>query len=311
MGAGFVVSSGCTTAMPQPCKWPKTFEHHHLVLKHGCDAADIRAASRKLKALGSVLLLNALPGDVCSDVLSHMLKCEFAISQNAMNDRSEVGTGDRSSMVCDELWDSESLIGAMDLGCLHSLLRRYMRADCWRRYHIVKAGGDKVQPYTFNTQQTHSDGAGGLQLYSTPGPIFSLQGRCWSSALAFSFAVHGVSVDNAAIKISDWAAMESYVARNGMNPPAMEDENGVVERLPMPMGSILVRDVRVWHGGTQNERHNVRWLPGFVVASQYMMDCEYPYGYRPCRNLRNSRWSEVVQGHPGLKSHLDYVWRPY
>ena len=80
------------------------------------------------------------------------------------------------------------------------------------------------------------------------------------------------------MRIVGWPEMEKFLgAHVGREAPSLEEELAQVPHwlgskiFPLDPGDVLVRDIRVWHGGCPNLSREPRYLPSLEVASRELV----------------------------------------
>lgn len=83
------------------------------------------------------------------------------------------------------------------------------------------------------------------------------------------------------------------------SPPILSKEPEMVKGsllCPLPRGSVVLRDLRLWHGGTPNSLNRTRYLPGseFVSSAWAARKCGSGDHYDPCRPVLPKELHETL-----------------
>jgi len=153
----------------------------------------------------------------------------------------------------------------------------HMRGCQSRDWAYGVAGGDVVAAHTTSYQDLHSD------QWSYPVNMMF-----WGYSLAISVALHDIDVRGGPIRAVPWDVLNDY----SMYPKDVADESpdGSTSIL-MRKGQILIRDVRVAHGGSPNLLDFDRFLPGLQIFSPSVHDGD-TYGCPPNHVRRASAYSK-------------------
>ena len=96
------------------------------------------------------------------------------------------------------------------------------------------------------------------------------------------------------------------------HPPAYDGICSYASLHGLAKGSIIVRDIRLWHGGCTNSSNIDRFLPGTLVSSVDGLSYGYENGvaYRPRRTMPSELYQQIQSDpdHP-LHGHCDYIAR--
>ncbi len=181
---------------------------------------------------------------------------------------------------------------------IHIQLLANLHGDRWGRFSVTKFGGDfnfriPTASYWTGTQPLHTD-------FNACKPFTPEEGdpndppcmHVWQPpTIASSVACHDISELDGPFRTMTWNQMAAWGCFTNRSIPTLEDElrfqthcpELVAHKLVMPRGSVLVRDVRVFHAGSWNKFPlRTRFLPGFL-------SCGFGYvhtaGYRPAREV--------------------------
>lgn len=156
--------------------------------------------------------------------------------------------------------------------------------DARPSYVPITAGGDYCLGDVSYFQWLHSDWTS-----ATVGALREQDGgeawdpqhcRCIPPLLCINFCLQPLTRWNGAMRIVPWADMRRHWSNFA---PTFEEEVHewpswlLAKVFPANVGDALIRDVRVWHGGTPNLSGEVRFLPSIMVMSRRMFDWA---GYR-------------------------------
>mmetsp|Transcript_67285 Transcript_67285/g.217191 ORF Transcript_67285/g.217191 Transcript_67285/m.217191 type:complete len:469 (+) Transcript_67285:59-1465(+) len=125
-------------------------------------------------------------------------------------------------------------------------------------YVLCGGGGEVVLGGTDEYQDLHAD-------ISRQPPSCDTQAR--PPLVVVNFAVHPIAEEHGPTRI--WPAHGR--PRHHERPVKLRDEPQEVRRstlAPLPVGSCVVRDARIWHGGTPNHRTYARYLPNLEFFSR-------------------------------------------
>eukprot|EP00927_Polykrikos_kofoidii_P049282 TRINITY_DN43360_c0_g1_i1.p1 TRINITY_DN43360_c0_g1~~TRINITY_DN43360_c0_g1_i1.p1 ORF type:complete len:501 (+),score=58.10 TRINITY_DN43360_c0_g1_i1:83-1585(+) len=142
-------------------------------------------------------------------------------------------------------------------------------------YYAAGGGGDFVLGHTDLYQSLHPDIGGG-------GPLLYEQGP--PPAVGVSVVVEDLSCTNGPVRVAPGTH------RDEGTPPMLFEEttaHSMVLLCPLPAGSLIVRDLRLWHGGTPNLLNRTRYLPGleFVSFKWAQRSCGSGKIFDPCRPI--------------------------
>ena len=140
-------------------------------------------------------------------------------------------------------------------------------------------GGDFVRSGTENYQSLHSDlGPSGVppeERLDNPPPMVSV-----------NFTVQPITADNGPLRVIPSRKVIS--TKNNERPPYFSNEPEVLRQsklFPLSSGAAIIRDLRLWHGGTPNTSLNTRFLPSVEIMSvRYSAYVAGPhsFGYKYC-----------------------------
>ena len=129
----------------------------------------------------------------------------------------------------------------------------------------------------------------------------------WNTpCLMWSLALHDISDTQAPMQIDDWSSHREHVFLNGWGPRAE-----CKYRLCLPRGWACVRDVRLYHGGTENRSQKDRHMTGIVcvsVENQY-----HQQAWTPPKTLPQPQYDSLIQHEAmgyldGLRLHQVTQW---
>merc|ERR1712039_206264 len=135
-------------------------------------------------------------------------------------------------------------------------------------------GGDFVLGETDTHQRLHVD-LQQLEMYSTPTP---------PAAIVANFVVSNVSCRDGPMRlvphtqliplaVAEQASQGEHLARSSSleKEPVLRERLGLESVLACPMspGDVLLRDMRLWHGGTPNLGSDTRFLPSAEFLSPW------------------------------------------
>ncbi|CAK9082061.1 unnamed protein product [Durusdinium trenchii] len=121
-------------------------------------------------------------------------------------------------------------------------------------------GGDFVRGGTLNYQSLHSD-LGPSRVppehrSDNPPPMISV-----------NFTVQTITADNGPMRVIPG---RKVISGKTDSPPHFPDEPEVLRQsklFPLPLGAAIIRDLRLWHGGTPNCSPETRFLPSVEIMS--------------------------------------------
>ena len=128
------------------------------------------------------------------------------------------------------------------------------------RFWVAKRGGDICKKGCASDQTIHGD-----SVKQRPNKGKDVVISEW---IAASVAVHDIEEAMAPMRIITRTQMMQHEFNK---QPALEEEpqQWLQQKLCMRRGQILLRDPRVWHGGTRNFSEQDRFLPGLVWRMDY------------------------------------------
>lgn len=162
-----------------------------------------------------------------------------------------------------------------DNSAMHGVLRSFFPDG----YVAAGGGGDFVLPHTDTFQSLHRD-----TLYSS-GDV--------PPAVTVNFVVEDLTCEGGPLR-----AVPGTHVLDGEVPTMAEETRSSKESIlcPLPAGSIIIRDLRTWHGGTPNLSNRTRYLPSieFVASASYSKLCGRRWHFDPCRPLFPRAWHEKL-----------------
>ena len=136
-------------------------------------------------------------------------------------------------------------------------------------------------------QDLHSDDWGWWGGYDRPGTV------------AISLFVDDASENCAPLRI----VPKSSVAEPPLWGQETPDDHAC--KVLAPRGSVLIRDVNLWHSGTANETDQPRYLPGFRVFTAARLN---DFDWRPPRSIGDFDYVRLFPD-AELQEFFCYIWR--
>ena len=150
-------------------------------------------------------------------------------------------------------------------------------AGFWKPWQVWGGGGDLVRGFTRFWQDFHSD-------FPSTAPLDPearrndhtdrcLHDPAMPPAACVTMICHGISALNGPLGILTWKDMTDV---GGRYPPFLDEmfrcrPHLLASRLwPLEAGSLVIRDVRVWHCGTPNLTSSTRSNPGFICGPYWV-----------------------------------------
>ena len=163
-------------------------------------------------------------------------------------------------------------------------------------YVAYHAGGDFCLGSACGYQFMHSDWTvatrGTLGAKSSRyNPLYSVT---TPPLICVNFLVQPLTRWNGAMRIVPWSQMVGY---GSLDPPNLNDEYENTDWLasklfPQMAGVALIRDVRVWHGGTPNSSGQTRYLPAIMFMSRAAFEWQHK-GEDMVRALPNALFESI------------------
>lgn len=209
---------------------------------------------------GFAILHGVLSDETCARVLS---RCESILQEMLAMDKERLGNRGlgrysmgAASQSGQQLHHAEWALLLVDpvLDALDSIYGP-------GQYFLRGGGGEIVLGGVRGYQDLHAD-------ISTQNRLCDTQAR--PPLIVVNFAIHDIPEDHGPTRI--WPARGR--PRDRERPPAQDAEPSSVFRstlAPLPQGSCVVRDARIWHGGTPNYKANPRFLPNLEFFSREHM----------------------------------------
>jgi hypothetical protein len=120
-------------------------------------------------------------------------------------------------------------------------------------FHVVSAGGDFVIAGVDEYQGLHSDKQFKKDRGRMPPPVVSM-----------NFAVEDIGEENGPMRI-----LPGQLTHTECHKLEFEAESSKLSRLcPLSAGTVVIRDIRVLHGGTPNRSASTRFLPAVLLAAE-------------------------------------------
>jgi len=121
-------------------------------------------------------------------------------------------------------------------------------------FRCVRAGGDFVLPGERQFQYLHSD-----VIVARPANV-----HLPPPLISANFCVQDINGENGPMCMVPGTQLDGGCLRKDLLP-----EDCQTQRLfPLPVGAVILRDVRTMHGGSPNLAENIRFLPAVEFASQ-------------------------------------------
>ena len=201
----------------------------------------------------------------------------------------------------------------------HIQLLAELHGDRWGRFSVTKFGGDFNYnagcSYWLGTQPLHTD-------FTQCKPFTPWEGNsddppclhAWQPpAIASSVACHDIGELEGPIRSMTWKQMAEWGSFTSRWVPSLAEELAfeshrpglVATKIMMPKGSVLIRDVRVFHGGGWNQSpgswpERVRFLPGIITCG---FNFQHSSFYRPARAVPldyYNEWQQDASVNPAL-----------
>ena len=225
---------------------------------------------------GFCILLNALGGQEISDVLQTCLQVE---ADMLLLDPDRLGCRDAGRYSFGAAAKSGHMLHHP--AWQHLLQSRPVLMVLKRVFPegfvFCGGGGDFVLGKTVNYQSLHSD----LGPSRVPPECRSDQ----PPMISVNFTVQPVTGENGPLRVVPGRRM---VVGKTDAPPCFSEEPEVLRQsklCPLPPGAAIIRDLRLWHGGTPNGSNDTRFLPSVEVMSlkysQYISG-PHSFGYTYC-----------------------------
>ncbi|CAE8627771.1 unnamed protein product [Polarella glacialis] len=239
----------------------------------GSDASWALRAREVFKRAGFVIILDALGAGGCDEVLQacrrierEMLRLDPELLGCRDPGRYSFGAAARSGSLLHEpawrhLLDCQPVLAVLD-------------AALGKDWRFCGAGGDFVRGGSVHYQALHSD--------LGPQRVPLEQRVDWPPPkVAVNFTVQPIGADFGPMRILPCCK----VLDRGSMPPCfpIESEASRNSKLfPLPAGAAILRDLRVWHGGTPNLTPETRFLPNVELLSPkyatYIDDDDHSFG---------------------------------
>ncbi len=198
------------------------------------------------------------------------------------------------------------------------LTRVVLSSVAGRQYNassVTKLGGDFVEGGNTDDQLMHSDWTECKPLDPNSAadavcdlPVHSHSPPC----VCISIAVHDIGLAHGPLRIMTWDSMMDSMGKYGPEPPTLEQEcellalaDESIIRCTVPQGTAIIRDVRIWHGGTCNSLGRTRFLPGYLTCSHDYMHSRAMY--RPPRLVPRDLYNMYSLRYPNHGHKIDYI----
>ncbi|CAJ1390133.1 unnamed protein product [Effrenium voratum] len=225
-------------------------------------------ASKALEEQGFVVILDALKEraevqQVAQEVADRMLRQDPDRLGNRGPRRYSFGGASRTlHMMHLPGWER-----LLDNAAVHFLLATYYEEGA---FLACGGGGDFVLPGTSTFQSLHLD---------VGGPVHSLHK---APAVGVNFVLEDLSCADAPLRVVPFSH------RNTSEPPDLSREPWDMKSsvlCPLPAGAAIVRDLRLWHGGTPSAAAKPRLLPNaeFVSLQWGALTCGSGEILDPCQ----------------------------
>lgn len=275
-----LVADAATTYATDALGWvgvnpndPKIAELREELLAHnGLDGLEVLAPDEVERAAqnfyrdGYVVVKNVLDDD---QVARLKAACDREMANIAALDLERIGN--RGSHRYS--FGSASLTGSLthlpewrmliDIPTLTPILTEIFQSD---RYIARGAAGDFCLPGAFRYQPLHTDTNGG----DFTDPVGKLSYR---DLPAFRVCCNFAPVPFTAINGATRQIAGTQYSRLAI--PTLDEEPAWMKRStisPAPAGSVLIRDIRAWHGGTPNVSNHARAIPNVEYCAPWWRD---------------------------------------
>jgi hypothetical protein len=276
---------------------------------HSVEVDDDVKAAALFTRLGWVIVRNCLDSDTCRS-LSQWCKDHRMEYESQSHNWRRVG---HWSMSADSWWNRGSPVWKVLSNERFANLMGMAVGDWSGRWHLAKFAGDYVDASCSEDQGVHSDTCRPLDLeyyWDWHANKWRVKGWRECPVAALSFAVHDIYPDGAPLRIS---SKDGHIAAAELvgNDPELAMRLGLLrlDRVACPMGWAIIRDVRVWHGGTKNTLDATRYMPCVLATSNHMMTASSRTcgKYRPRECLAPDVWSYAQQ--LPVAKRLNYLYR--
>ena len=245
-----------------PCVSPSAMEPVHIVSLNCSDGNVVHAAAEAFWDDGAVILEDAISEHDCDAFYDGVLE-RFTNEDLPTFLRSGGAEGSRCNWVADAALQ-RLYLPILQHGVLRNLLVKLVG---WHRW--IKLTGDVVFPHCQADQALHSDWPSCMPLHSPPESEEKSCKHTWvPPCIVVSLVVETQRLAKAPLRLLNWKAMRALGGRRPPESlcPAARDAVCV----GVPKGALIIRDIRVWHGGTRMQEGCAalpRVLPGLQCVS--------------------------------------------
>jgi hypothetical protein len=256
-----------------------------------------------------VMVRNCLDAYTCAELLRWCENHALEYASRYSNFR-RVG---HYSMSADSWWYRDSPVWNVLSNALFANLMGMAVGDWNGRWHLTKFAGDYVDASCSEDQRTHSDTCRPLDLeywWDYAANKWRVWGWRHCPAAALSFVVQDIYPDGGPLQISSKGGHTAAAGLVG-NDPERATRLGLLplDRVACPWGWVIIRDIRVWHGGTANTLDATRYMPCVLATSNHMMTVAHGTEdrYMPHRCVAPDVWSSAQQ--LPVAKRLNYLYR--
>ena len=281
-------------------------EHNGLTGLELVDPTDVERAVRIFRRDGFVVVRDVLDAEETAALRRASAEAVKAIlAAEAEADDRAAGRGNRGrgrySFGGSSLTRSMLHLAEWRMLVDHPRLTPLVTAIFESADYVVRSGsGDFCLPGTTDYQVLHSDMRGYRP--SAPSPFSSFhdpRGILSTRELPCPYVCANVLVDDQT-RLNGPTRQIPGSQHSRASSPSLEDEPEWMRLstvCPAPAGSVQLRDVRAWHGGTPNVSDDVRMIPNIEFYAPWFREPT-----EPC--MTSDQWAELSEHGRRITRHL-------
>ena len=158
-------------------------------------------------------------------------------------------------------------------------------------YHIRRAAGDFCLPGAIQYQPLHTDIADNVDHFHDPRSITTIRDLPCPAVCCNFLAQDFTRLNGPTRQIPGTQQSHHPIPKVDQEPEWMKYSTVC----PAPAGSVLIRDLRAWHGGTPNVTETMRAIPNAIFLAPWFHESQKPSMPRDMFDLLSEHGRRVCQ----------------
>jgi|TARA_B100001123_G_scaffold208574_1_gene236084 ectoine hydroxylase-related dioxygenase (phytanoyl-CoA dioxygenase family) len=158
-------------------------------------------------------------------------------------------------------------------------------------YHIRRAAGDFCLPGAIQYQPLHTDIVDNVDQFHDPRGITTIRDLPCPAVCCNFLAQDFTSLNGPTRQIPGTQQSHHPIPKVDQEPEWMKYSTVC----PAPAGSVLIRDLRAWHGGTPNVTETMRAIPNAIFLAPWFHESQKPSMPRDMFDLLSEHGRRVCQ----------------